>query len=103
MPWKIEWRPFAHIAIDHQLLIAFEQWKASKHRLLWVAVVNRNVGKRDPPERSRRVAFVASNAKIRLKDYYFWERVKDMVYHERLITKDSMRGEETYVNQALRT
>jgi len=24
-----------------------EQWKASRHRLLWVAVVNRNVGKRD--------------------------------------------------------
>jgi len=26
-----------------------EQWKASKHRLLWVAVVNRNVSKRDAP------------------------------------------------------
>jgi len=27
----------------------FEQWKASRHRLLRVAVVNRNVGKRDAP------------------------------------------------------
>jgi len=44
-----EWRPFAHIAIDHQPLTALEQWKASRHRLLRVAVVNRNVGKRDAP------------------------------------------------------
>jgi len=40
-----EWRPFAHVAIAHQPLTALEQWKASKHRLVWVAVVNRNVGK----------------------------------------------------------
>jgi len=37
----------APIAIDHQPLTALEQWKASRHRLLWVAVVNRNVGKRN--------------------------------------------------------
>jgi len=35
---------FAHVAIDHQPLTALEQWKASRHRLLWVAV-----GKRDAP------------------------------------------------------
>jgi len=39
-----EWCPFAHVAIDHQPLTMLEQWKASRHRLLWVAVVNRNVG-----------------------------------------------------------
>jgi len=43
----VKWRPFAHIAIDHQPLTALEQWKASK--LLWVAVVSRKVGKRDAP------------------------------------------------------
>jgi len=31
-----EWRPFVHVAIDHQPLTAFEQWKTSRHRLLWV-------------------------------------------------------------------
>jgi len=30
-----------------QPLTALEQWKASKHWLLWVAVVNHNVGKRN--------------------------------------------------------
>jgi len=35
---------------DHQPLTALEQWKASRHRLLWVAVINRNVGKRDAPD-----------------------------------------------------
>jgi len=40
--------PFSHVAIAYQPLTALEQWKASKHRLLWVAVVNRNVGKRVP-------------------------------------------------------
>jgi len=44
-----EWRPFIHVAIDHQPLTALEQWKASRHRLLWVVVVNHNVGKRDAP------------------------------------------------------
>jgi len=29
-----------------------EQWKASRHRLLWVAVVNRNVGKWNAPGNS---------------------------------------------------
>jgi len=37
----------AHVAIDHQPLIALEQWKAFRHQLLWVAVVNRNVSKWD--------------------------------------------------------
>jgi len=41
-----EWRPFPHVAINHQPLTALEQWKASRHP---VAVVNRNVGKRDAP------------------------------------------------------
>jgi len=41
-----EWRPFAHVAIDHQSQ-RLSSGKASKHRLLWVAVVNRNVDKRD--------------------------------------------------------
>jgi len=36
---KDEWRPFAHVAIDHQPLTALEQWKTSRHQLLWVAVV----------------------------------------------------------------
>jgi len=40
---------FAYVAIDHQPLTTLEQWKASKHRLLWVAVINLNVGKRDAP------------------------------------------------------
>jgi len=50
---KIAWHPFAHVAIDHQLLTVLEQWKASRHRLLWVAVVNRNVGKWDAPWKYR--------------------------------------------------
>jgi len=41
--------PFGHVAIDHQPLTALEQWKASRHRPLWVAMINRNVGKRVPP------------------------------------------------------
>jgi len=36
--------------IDHQPFTALEQWKTSRHRLLWVAVVNRNIGKRDAPK-----------------------------------------------------
>jgi len=40
----IGWSP-----INHQSLTALEQWKASRHWLLWVAVVNRNVIKRDAP------------------------------------------------------
>jgi len=30
----MEWRPFAHFAIDHQPLTALEQWKASRYGLL---------------------------------------------------------------------
>jgi len=48
----IEWRAFAHVAIAHQPLIDLEQWKASRHRLLGVAVVNRNVDKRDASKSS---------------------------------------------------
>jgi len=33
---------------------------------------------------------VTSNAEIRLKDYYFWERIKDIVYHERPTMRDNM-------------
>jgi len=43
------WYSFGHVAIAHQPLIMLEQWKASRHRLLWVAVINRNVRKRDVP------------------------------------------------------
>jgi len=38
------WPPFGHESIGHKPLIALEQWKASRHRLLWVAVVNRDYG-----------------------------------------------------------
>jgi len=41
------WQPFDHVAIAHQPLTALEQWKAFKHRPLWVIVVNRNMDKRD--------------------------------------------------------
>jgi len=41
--------PFAHVAIEHQPLTALEQWKASRHPLLWMAVINCNVGKQDAP------------------------------------------------------
>jgi len=51
--YQIVWRPFAHVAVDYQPLTALEQWKASRHRLLWVAVVNRYVGKRDAPIKSK--------------------------------------------------
>jgi len=44
---------------DHQPLTVLEQWKASRHWLLWVAVVNRNLDKRDAP-------FGSSNASVAL-------------------------------------
>jgi len=31
---QMEWHPFDHVAIAHQPLIMFEQWKASRHQLL---------------------------------------------------------------------
>jgi len=34
-----EWRSSGHGSIVHQPFTALEQWKASRHRLLWVAVV----------------------------------------------------------------
>jgi len=41
------WPPFRHESIGHEPLIAFEQWKASKHRSLWLVVSNRDVVNRD--------------------------------------------------------
>jgi len=45
------WCPFGHVAIDHQPLTALEQWKASRHRPLWLVsnryVVNRNASIRN--------------------------------------------------------
>jgi len=38
------WPLFEHESIRHEPLTALEQWKASRHRLLWVAVVNRDRG-----------------------------------------------------------
>jgi len=41
-PWvrytQCEWRSNGHDSIAHQPLTALEQWKASRHRSLWVAV-----------------------------------------------------------------
>jgi len=42
--------PVDHVAITHQPFTALEQWKASRHRPLWVAVINCNVDKRDVPQ-----------------------------------------------------
>jgi len=42
--------PVCHVAVEP--LTALEQWKASRHRLQWVVVVNRNVGKWDAPVKS---------------------------------------------------
>jgi len=43
VPNTTEWRPFGHVSIDHKLLTACEQWENSRHRLLWLAVVNCNI------------------------------------------------------------
>jgi len=33
-----EWPPFGHESIIHESLTALEQWKASRHRSLWLVV-----------------------------------------------------------------
>jgi len=43
----IGWPPFGHESIGHEPLIALEQWKASRHRSLWLVVSNWAVSKRD--------------------------------------------------------
>jgi len=35
-----EWLPFGHESIEHEPLTALEQWKASRHRSLWLVVSN---------------------------------------------------------------
>jgi len=44
------WPPFGHESIGHEPLTALEQWKASRHRLLWLVVSNRDVVNRDTPK-----------------------------------------------------
>jgi len=45
----LTWRLFVHVAIDYQPLTRLNSGKPLGTGLLWVAVVNRNVGKRDAP------------------------------------------------------
>jgi len=35
-----EWPLLGHESIEHEPLIALEQWKASRHRSLWLVVSN---------------------------------------------------------------
>jgi len=42
---KIGWPPFGHESIGHEPLTTLEQWKASRHRSLWLV-------KRDAPKKS---------------------------------------------------
>jgi len=39
------WPPFEHESIGHKPLTALEQWKASRHRSLWLVVSNWAVSK----------------------------------------------------------
>jgi len=48
LPW-LGWPPFGHESIEHEPLTALEQWKASRHRSLWLVVSNWSVSKRAPP------------------------------------------------------
>jgi len=49
--WQVkEWPPFGHESIEHESLTALEQWKASRHRSLWLVVSNWTVSKRAPPQ-----------------------------------------------------
>jgi len=43
------WPPFGHESIGHEPLTTLEQWKASRHRSLWLVVSNWAVSKRDAP------------------------------------------------------
>jgi len=45
----VGWPPFGHESIEHEPLTALEQWKASRHRSLWLMVSNWSVSKRTPP------------------------------------------------------
>jgi len=44
--WIIGRNPFDHSPIGHHLLTTLEQWKASRHRLLWWTVIDWIVVKR---------------------------------------------------------
>jgi len=35
-----EWPPFGHESIEHEPFTALEQWKACRHRSLWLVVSN---------------------------------------------------------------
>jgi len=37
------WPPFGHESIEHEPLTALEQWKASRHRSLWLVMSNWSV------------------------------------------------------------
>jgi len=43
------WPPFGHESIGHKPLTTLEQWKASRHRSLWLVVSNWAVSKRTLP------------------------------------------------------
>jgi len=62
----VEWRPFGHVAIDHKLLTAREQWENSRHQSLWLVVVKCNVDKRDAPEQVSTVidSFWSTNMRL---------------------------------------
>jgi len=81
-----------HVAID-QPLTTLEQWKASKHRLLWVVVINRDVIKRDTPSEIIRVRAYVPFAAICCLIYSFlrlltsrrdhigsWHHKREMIY-----------------------
>jgi len=44
-----EWPAFGHESIGHEPLTALEQWKVSRHWLLWLMVSNWAVSKQDAP------------------------------------------------------
>jgi len=46
------WPSFGHESIKHEPLTALKQWKASRHRSLWLVMSNWSVSKRAPPSRS---------------------------------------------------
>jgi len=69
---------FDHVPIDHQPLTTLEQWKASRHRLLWVAVVNRD---RDQMERSclKGISFLGGfGTSNNLCWYIYWGSIREI-------------------------
>jgi len=51
---EMGWPPFGHESIGHESIghepfTALKQWKASRHRSLWLVVSNRDVVNRDTP------------------------------------------------------